>query len=244
PIRDFLQGFGRIPLRAEHIPQDIPESQAKEFIHLTDFNAEVLKRTCGIKVAWTDSLTAHLDYDEQSKTVFLFRFPSFCLANIPGSDNKGHVNIVQRCWTEASHPSASAALEVANYMKEVLLTTHLIFSQFKRARKLFKVKGNEADPLLITLCRHKWPVMFQAWNYRPRRVYDIHDDFPIFGQRLKNINNQVVLARPKGIRELWKDDRDKLQWFTFWAVVILGCSGLLLSICQTGLAAAQVWAAI
>ena len=127
-------------------------------------------------------------------------------------------------------------------MKEVLLTTHLIFSQFKKARKLFRPADASPDPLLAILCSHEWPAAFHDWNHRPRRVYDLDDDFPIFGKRLRIINNQIARARPKGLKELWRDDRDKLQWYTFWAVVVIGGFGLVLSICQTGLAAVQVWA--
>lgn len=127
-------------------------------------------------------------------------------------------------------------------MKEVLLTIHLIFSQCKKARKLFRVADASTDPLLAILCCREWPATFHDWNHRPRRVYDLHDDFPIFEKRLRILSNQIALSRPKGLKELWKDDRDKLQWYTFWAVVIIGGSGLVLSICQTGLAAVQVWA--
>lgn len=135
-----------------------------------------------------------------------------------------------------------ASQEMANFMKEVLLTTHLIFSQFKKARKLFRLADTSTDPLLAIICGHEWPATFRDWNHRPRRVYDLYDDFPIFEKRLRIINDQIALSRPKGLKELWKDDRDKLQWYTFWAVVIIGGSGVVLSICQTGLAAVQVWA--
>jgi hypothetical protein len=131
---------------------------------------------------------------------------------------------------------------MANYMKEVLLTTYMIFSQTKKARGFFRITETQVDPLLADLCQRDWTAAFQEWDYRPRRVYDIHDDFPIFGPRLRLINKLVLLSRPKGIKELWKDKRDTLQWYTFWAVVIIGGFGLVLSICQTALAAIQVWA--
>ncbi|KFY73890.1 hypothetical protein V499_06058 [Pseudogymnoascus sp. VKM F-103] len=235
-------GFGRFPLRASKMPRENIELHARVAINPIDFNAKVLRSTCGISVVWTYILSAHLDYDERSKSLFLFMFPSFCLANIPKTGVNDHVNIVQRCWTENPSPSIVASQEMANFMKEVLLTTHLIFSQFKKARKLFRVANASTDPLLAVLCCHEWPATFQDWNHRPRRVYDLHDDFPIFEKRLRTLNNQIALSRPKGLKELWKDDRDKLQWYTFWAVVIIGGSGLVLSICQTGLAAVQVWA--
>ncbi|KFY69158.1 hypothetical protein V496_00537 [Pseudogymnoascus sp. VKM F-4515 (FW-2607)] len=224
------------------MPRGNIEPHKRVAIDPIDFNAKVLKSTCGIDIVWTDILSAHLDYDERSKSVFLFMFPSFCLANIPETGVNDHVNIVQRCWTEIPSPSTIASQEMANFMKEVLLTTHLIFSQFKKARRLFRLADTSTDPLLAILCGHEWPTTFQDWNHRPRRVYDLQDDFPIFKKRLGIINDQIALSRPKGLKELWIHDRDKLQWYTFWAVVIIGSSGVVLSICQTGLAAVQVWA--
>lgn len=93
PVRDFLQGFGRFPLRASKMPRD---NIARVAIDPINFNAKVLRNTCGIDVVWTDILSAHLDYDERSKSLFLFMFPSFCLVNIPRTGVNDHVNIVQR----------------------------------------------------------------------------------------------------------------------------------------------------
>lgn len=102
PVRDFLQGFGRFPLRASKMPRDNIELHARVAIDPIDFNAKVLRRTCGINIVWTDILSAHLEYDELSKSLFLFMFPSFCLANIPKTGVNDHVNIVQRYVTPSN----------------------------------------------------------------------------------------------------------------------------------------------
>lgn len=99
PVRDFLQGFGRFPLRASNTPRDNLELHTRVAIDPIDFNAKILKNTCGIDVVWTDILSTHLDYDERSKSLFLFQFPSFCLASIPRAGANNHVNIVQRYVT-------------------------------------------------------------------------------------------------------------------------------------------------
>lgn len=102
PLRDFLQGFGRFPLRASKMPRENIELHARVAINPIDFNAKVLRSTCGISVVWTYILSAHLDYDERSKSLFLFMFPSFCLANIPKTGVNDHVNIVQRYATPSN----------------------------------------------------------------------------------------------------------------------------------------------
>lgn len=107
PIRDFLQDFGKLPLRATQRPRDISESQAYEFIEPTAFNAKVFKNTLGMRIVWTTLLSAHLDYDDRSRTLFLFVFPSFCLANIPRGNLNNHANFVQRYVTVFSSLNAS-----------------------------------------------------------------------------------------------------------------------------------------
>lgn len=42
------------------------------------------------------------------------------------------------------------------------------------------------------------------------------------------------------MRSLWKDKRDIMRWYTFWAVVILGGVNLVVAVAQTGLSSAQV----
>jgi hypothetical protein len=107
PIRDFLQEFGKIPLRATQRPRDNSEPQAHEFIDPTTFNAKVFKNTLGMRIVWTTLLSAHLDYDDRSRSIFLFVFPSFCLANIPQGNFNNHVNLVQRYVTVCSSRNAS-----------------------------------------------------------------------------------------------------------------------------------------
>lgn len=53
--------------------------------------------------------------------------------------------------------------------------------------------------------------------------------YVIWGDRLRQLKAYMDGQKPGGIRGLWVDKRDSSQWFTFWAVVIFGSIGLLLS---------------
>lgn len=53
--------------------------------------------------------------------------------------------------------------------------------------------------------------------------------YDIWGDRLRQLKAYMDGQKPGGIRGLWVDKRDSSQWFTFWAVVIFGSIGLLLS---------------
>lgn len=63
----------------------------------------------------------------------------------------------------------------------------------------------------------------------------------MFGDRLLVLK---TLLKPNGIRGLWKDKRDSLQWYTFWAVVCLGCFGAIVAVLQLALSAVQAWASV
>jgi hypothetical protein len=58
--------------------------------------------------------------------------------------------------------------------------------------------------------------------------------------RLRKLKAHLDSQKPTGIQGLWADKRDSSQWFTFWAVIIIGgvslviaCLGLAVSIAQT-----------
>jgi hypothetical protein len=78
-------------------------------------------------------------------------------------------------------------------------------------------------------------------DYEPRFLYNVTSDFPVFGDRLLVLKKLCV---PTGILGLWRDKRDSLQWYTFWAVVFLGCFGAIVAFLQLGLSAIQTWATV
>lgn len=63
----------------------------------------------------------------------------------------------------------------------------------------------------------------------------------MLGERLLVLKGML---RPTGLRELWRDKRDSLQWYTFWAVVFLGCVGIFMGIIQIAVGALQAWASM
>lgn len=76
PLKDMLLGFGDLQPRYEAgiKAQPILNSQ---------FNGYVLASIGRIRIAWTDLLPAHLDFDLGSRTLYVFQRPTFCLLNVP-----------------------------------------------------------------------------------------------------------------------------------------------------------------
>lgn len=63
--------------------------------------------------------------------------------------------------------------------------------------------------------------------------------YHIWRNRLRIIKAHIDNQKPKGIRGLWVDKRDSLQWYTFWAVVFVGSIGLVLSLLAMAVSIAQ-----
>ncbi|KAM7213093.1 hypothetical protein V8F06_011516 [Rhypophila decipiens] len=63
-------------------------------------------------------------------------------------------------------------------------------------------------------------------------TYSAADDFPVFGPRLLAIQRYNMRRQPSRMMDLWRDRRNPLQWYTFWAVLLVGSAGLLLALLQ------------
>ncbi|KAG4438826.1 hypothetical protein IFR05_005666 [Cadophora sp. M221] len=64
----------------------------------------------------------------------------------------------------------------------------------------------------------------------PHEEIESYSDYPYFGEKLQNFNRVVTSRRPRTLRELWRDQRDTLQWWTFWLVVYFGIASVILAL--------------
>jgi hypothetical protein len=85
PLPDFLLGFGMMlpPPNYRGFAAD-DDDQQKSFaeckrVSPKEMNAHILKNICGLRFCWVDTLSCHLEMDTRSGTVFLYRYPSFCV---------------------------------------------------------------------------------------------------------------------------------------------------------------------
>jgi hypothetical protein len=130
-------------------------------------------------------------------------------------------------------------------MREIRLSYRLIFSDmaasrahFNRTEKKRLIEDGPHDPLLATICGES------PRKTNERNSYSKAVDFPILAARLSKIQRYITSQNPKTLSMIWKDKRNPVQWYTFWAVVWIGGFGIVLGLVQTGLAAAQVYYAI
>lgn len=153
-------------------------------------------------------------------------------------------------------------------MQEIILSYRVIFGQSRQSRGVYsKRQRSEAqakenpDPLLDLLCGEShgkkirelspklWPITCldghgDDASLLEQSVYNMQTDFPIFGMRLKTLADFSSRQRPSKARDLWRDRRDPLQWYTFWAVIWVGGLSILLSAFQVAIGAAQLAVAV
>ena len=81
----LLKGYGNLlPARPPELAQVASETSkvasAWSSIVLADINVHMLSTLLRVRIHWVETLSHHLDYDQTTRTLCLFRFPSFCVA--------------------------------------------------------------------------------------------------------------------------------------------------------------------
>jgi hypothetical protein len=186
PIAGLLRALGNI---LPHVDQGLGQGtshvhdQRSVLIQISALNFYALKTIAKINIQWVDCLSAHLEFHPLSRTLLLFRFPSFCALNCKEKEDglcfnrygnlskptsrARQADIRYRVLDEYYHDAKSAnksSLVLATYKREVILSYRLLFGQTQRSRKLFasqesKVASGEenkfSDPLLERLCHQR-----------------------------------------------------------------------------------------
>lgn len=79
PLSRIIRGFGEL---SPVMDGDQRSYQANAvFLRPEKFNAHLFCSVLKMKIRWTHILNAHLDYDAESRTIFMFKHPTFCLMN-------------------------------------------------------------------------------------------------------------------------------------------------------------------
>ena len=67
--------------------------------------------------------------------------------------------------------------------------------------------------------------------------------FPRFSSRLREIKFYMDNQKPSGWYQMWKDKRDRVQYVTFWAVLVFGTISITLALISIAVSSAQTAAA-
>ncbi|QPC78202.1 hypothetical protein HYE68_008954 [Fusarium pseudograminearum] len=236
-VSRFLAGFGEI---LPTIDRD-GRTKVDEFFRLDPgrLNMQLLESSLGFKVVWTDILGSHLDVDINTSTLFLFRQATLCIRE--AADNVDETTVLRSCLDDEIMDRD----ELRTLMREILLSLYILFGQTAGSRGHFRedeafkdISRKWRDGMLKKVCCEPW--LFEDFDQQPKRIYNLQADFPILGAKLRFLAQEVQSQEPKSLRQLWKDKRNTLQWWTFWAVIIFGGVATLLSLIQTILAGLQL----
>lgn len=247
-LPDFLLGFG-VMLPPKNFCAFDDQDDRNAFAQIKracpeDLDAYLLSKMCGIRFEWIDSLSCHLELDKNTNTLFLYRYPSFCVENLQqhmqgkADMENSQSSILCSCASDSAPRSWAQEEDVVELLQEILLSYRLIFGQSRRSRKLFRklrpfppsVPRTSQDRLLLEICTQKDSECDDV--PADQLEYDLIQDFPHLRGRLSRLRNHVSLKKPRSLKELWLDNRDSATWLTFWAVLIFGSMGVLLSLLQ------------
>jgi hypothetical protein len=157
--------------------------------------------------------------------------------------------------SEGSAANERHPFSVTQLLDEVTNSYGLLFRHDRRAARLFrKQERNRAatkkedgtllfDPNLDRICGYSARRLFGGfggWNEPVRDSYSV-DQFPLLRQRLERLELFMDGIQPNRIRSIWNDRRDRKLWWTFWTVLIFGCTTIVLAFVSIAVA---VWAGV
>lgn len=67
------------------VSEDAEDCQAYEKVDIVrpeEINVSLLHRFASIHIEWLDEMAPHLECDKATNKLYLFRHPSFCMANL------------------------------------------------------------------------------------------------------------------------------------------------------------------
>ena len=204
-------------------PYDEDPSPFDMLITPLEMSASMLREWRGISFHWTTDPSCHLSHDSQKNTIALYGHIGYAYLHALARDDSS----LARNGFRRQHRALS----------EIAATYRLLFGLDCESHNYFReidVK-NRPDGFFDIFAS------LPPADTRPRPQYNVNKDFPLYGERLLTLRS---LLKPKGLRELWKDKRDSLQWYTFWAVVFLGITGVVLGLLQIALAIVQAYASM
>ncbi|KAI0545210.1 hypothetical protein F4679DRAFT_562061 [Xylaria curta] len=225
-----------------------------------------LYRIGHVKLKLVDTITDHLHFNRQARTLALFRFPTFCVMSILRTTKLAVMESILLELLPVRFGYASMQDPTSIY-REILLSYRLLFGQSSKSRTLMKQylhqlkrDGDYVDPFLVTLCTtpissfHDKSSLLQEifpnstldvhGRFKESSTYSAQDDFPIYGFRLQTLQRYSMRQRPSRVKDLWCDRRNPLQWYTFWTVLWIGGATIILSSLQLAVSIAQLYYAI
>ncbi|KAI5811763.1 hypothetical protein DFH27DRAFT_43603 [Peziza echinospora] len=225
---------------------------------LKEFTGYSLAKIARIKFARTRDIASHLYFDKINFTLYLYMTPGVCY-----SQNLELDNIVARAWLSTAmqfnqpkdHAYQSTPTSIPiDYTVELCRTFTFLFDEDPGSRKAFRDFQKtfpDIKPLLPPM-RERSSKIGSIWteagkysalenarqgkHERLRQAQYYVQDFPYFAERLLILEEYLRETRPSSLRQLMRDSRDQLQYYTFvtaLVIFVMTIIGLILTFLQT-----------
>ncbi|KAF5000629.1 hypothetical protein FDECE_11166 [Fusarium decemcellulare] len=131
--------------------------------------------------------------------------------------------------------------ELAQLRRDGQLVDDLLSMLCERKCRTGMLWWSKMDKDFSELSPDLWPISCRnsEQHLQERDVYNAVDDFPRLGWRLLRVQKFNLRQQPSKLTDLWRDRRNPLQWYTFWAVLIIGGMANIIGLFQLVVAVYQ-----
>ncbi|KAL8774590.1 MAG: hypothetical protein Q9209_000963 [Squamulea sp. 1 TL-2023] len=245
---DFVPRPKKKPLAS--IRQWPPKQPDSLELSTSVMNIYALTNIGKIKLIWSDLFGAHLMFDNDKRTLTLFRFPTFCALNHCPAEKRTLFDHIMDADSGPDGPTVMGQ-DIANrsMFQETLLTYRLLFGQNRHARWLYNTREKKrasahgkTDPLLNRLCGERKNISHLTKEdiFYERGFYNSKKDFPHYEKRFIILHTYTKDRKARNVRDVWRDRREPERWVVVWFAVIFSIVTIVLSLIQIFLGGVQV----
>ncbi|KAL7784959.1 hypothetical protein V8C37DRAFT_394843 [Trichoderma ceciliae] len=246
-IGKVLRSFGK---------QFVLPGPADGLLVCANLNYFTLSVVTKLQLEFVSDMSLHLSFNPVTRKLCIFSYPAFCALWCNPTSDWSYLDGITGDFYETD-----AAEILRLQFQEILLSLRVLFAYDSKSRNLFfksyyarfdvgdedrdfwkRLLAKKKSKDLATLPTYCWPppVKNNEGALLDQAVFDRSCDFVILGDRLDHLQRYCMRHNPQKLCDMWYDRRNRQQWVTFWAAIIIGATSLLLSAAQVVLSALQL----
>ncbi|KAK0896693.1 hypothetical protein LTR91_020014 [Friedmanniomyces endolithicus] len=241
PLRDFLLGDFNIRAKQASIASTARSKRFRKYETFVadDLDIGSLQGIGGLEIEITIYAEEHLE--------LVFHF----YENTDVEQSRLISLEILRTWSFLLHPRHKSRLRSARKAYETLETPVCLREHLEHlnpANKNLQLSelGDVIDANLhvhsYDMQQHLNPSL-RRYNATKRGSY-AYGLFPTYQNRIYHLREYMDKKKPRGLIQLWKDNRDSLNYYTFWGVIIFGIASVVLASLSLVAGVVQTWASV
>ncbi|KAE9367031.1 hypothetical protein N431DRAFT_82491 [Stipitochalara longipes BDJ] len=228
-----------------------PEAASGPIFRVSDLNIESLSSIGGLTIEWTPYLEDHLRLDIKNTTLHVIWSdlidPTGIRKSLFGYFEK---MLLENLPPEYVGASANIPLEIFKLHSDILLSWNLLFTtggvstkknmaNYDRIPKPPWVTGDDGDYQKSKHLSFDRSLTSAERKEEKHMVLKSYSEFTVFENRIRQLVYYMDTQKPQGFRQLWRDKRDTLSYYTFWGVIIFGSLSIFLALFSLAVSIAQ-----